>query len=672
LSSTWNRSRQVAPTVIVAIAGIVASIFAWDLILSSEDRTFTMDYARRADNQAIVLQSGISEYLDKLYSVRALFDSSSRTITRDQFESFSNALLVNRTAILNLSWIPRVTRDERAAHERSAISAGVPDYHIREIGPVGSLPIAPERDEYFPKFYSTETRTSPAYGLDNNDGGAREEALAHIRDANVLSISPPLLLHIGNGARRGYWAALPVYARGLPHATVDERRRNLIGYVQGVFQIGVMIDTIFSGITAPARLYLFAPNSTVNDPPVYFTSYFGTGPTEPRSQKDLVGGLHRSSTLNFGDIRWPMVVTPEPAYWRSINHERSSVVLMGGLLLSGIVVTLMWVVRRNSQKLHLTNDQLRHGKIILDAALENMSQGLCMFDRDGRIMLFNKRYAQWMGLPPNSLEGLSLLELIKYRKSVGEFTGDPEEFFAQVVRAARDGKSSTRVIETSARRALRVIEQPMQDGGWVSTMEDITEWRENQAQISYMAHHDGLTGLVNRTQLVKKMKDALAILPLGGMGIAVHFIDLDRFKNVNDTLGHDSGDSLLKTVAGRLLAVTRVDDVVGRLGGDEFVVVQARVSSKDQAEEFARRLASVLIAPVKLGEQAFVATVSIGVALAPADGATPERLLKSADLALYKAKAAGRNCIRSFQVEMDAELQTRIDTRKGGLRRGVA
>ena len=119
MSSTWNRSRQVAPTVIVAIAGIVASIFAWDLILSSEDRTFTMDYARRADNQAIVLQSGISEYLDKLYSVRALFDSSSRTITRDQFESFSNALLVNRTAILNLSWIPRVTRDERAAHEGS-------------------------------------------------------------------------------------------------------------------------------------------------------------------------------------------------------------------------------------------------------------------------------------------------------------------------------------------------------------------------------------------------------------------------------------------------------------------------------------------------------------------------------------------------------------------------
>ena len=212
----------------------------------------------------------------------------------------------------------------------------------------------------------------------------------------------------------------------------------------------------------------------------------------------------------------------------------------------------------------------------------------------------------------------------------------------------------------------------MQEGGWVSTLEDITEWQETQAQISFMAHHDGLTGLVNRTQLVKRMRDALAVLPLRGSGIAVHFIDVDHFKNINDTLGHDGGDFLLKTVAERLLSVTRVDDVVGRLGGDEFVVVQARASSKDRAEEFARRLASVLIAPIKLGEQAIVATVSIGVALAPADGTNPERILKSADLALYKAKAAGRNCIRFFLAEMDAELQARIQTRKDGSRRGAA
>jgi diguanylate cyclase (GGDEF)-like protein/PAS domain S-box-containing protein len=289
---------------------------------------------------------------------------------------------------------------------------------------------------------------------------------------------------------------------------------------------------------------------------------------------------------------------------------------------------------------------LRRQKILLDAALENMSQGLCMFDGDGRILLFNERYANMVGLPAASLKGLSFLDLIKRRKTAGEIAGDPEEFAARVATAARDGKSNTRVIETSAKRALRVNEQPMQLGGWVSTIEDITEWQEAQAKISYMAHHDALTGLANRTQLVEKLEDALAVLPLRGNSIAVHFIDLDRFKNVNDTLGHDGGDFLLKTVAERLRAVTRIDDMVVRLGGDEFVVVQTDVKGKDQAEDFAHRLTSAVTAPMKFRDQVIGATVSIGVAVAPADGTNPERLLKSADLALYKAKADGRNCTR--------------------------
>jgi diguanylate cyclase (GGDEF)-like protein len=146
---------------------------------------------------------------------------------------------------------------------------------------------------------------------------------------------------------------------------------------------------------------------------------------------------------------------------------------------------------------------------------------------------------------------------------------------------------------------------------------------------------------------------------LKGGSVAVHFIDLDRFKKVNDTLGHDGGDFLLKTAAERLRSVTRVGDVVARLGGDEFVVVQTGVSSKDQADDLARRLTSAVTAPMKFRGQSIIAAVSVGVALAPEDGDDPERLLKSADLAMYKAKADGRNCIRFFQPEMDAELLAR-------------
>ncbi|MFZ1741546.1 MAG: EAL domain-containing protein, partial [Pontixanthobacter sp.] len=190
------------------------------------------------------------------------------------------------------------------------------------------------------------------------------------------------------------------------------------------------------------------------------------------------------------------------------------------------------------------------------------------------------------------------------------------------------------------------------------------EKQQADRRIRFLAHHDALTGLANRAQLIEKLENVLAVLPLRGGCLAVHFIDLDRFKEVNDTLGHDGGDFLLKTVAERLRAVTRADDIVARLGGDEFVVVQTGISGKDQAEEFTRRLAAAVTAPMYLKEQEIVATVSIGVALTPADGTNPERLLKSADLALYKSKADGRNCARFFVPEMDAALLARIALEK--------
>jgi diguanylate cyclase (GGDEF)-like protein len=187
------------------------------------------------------------------------------------------------------------------------------------------------------------------------------------------------------------------------------------------------------------------------------------------------------------------------------------------------------------------------------------------------------------------------------------------------------------------------------------------EKQQADRRIRFLAHHDALTGLANRAQLVQSLEQALAVLPLRRDGIAVHFLDLDRFKRVNDSLGHDGGDSLLKTVAERLRAVIRVEDVVARLGGDEFVLLQTGVAGKVQAEDFARRIISVVTAPMTLKDRPFLATVSVGVALAPADGTNPERLLKSADVALYKAKADGRNCIRFFAAEMDIELQARFE-----------
>jgi diguanylate cyclase (GGDEF)-like protein len=197
------------------------------------------------------------------------------------------------------------------------------------------------------------------------------------------------------------------------------------------------------------------------------------------------------------------------------------------------------------------------------------------------------------------------------------------------------------------------------------------EKEQADRRIRFLAHHDALTSLANRASLIEKLECAVTALPARGGGLALHFIDLDRFKEVNDTLGHEAGDFLLKTVAERLRAAVRDDDVVARLGGDEFVVMQTNAADEAEAEALAMRLAEAFVAPMQFKASEIVAGASIGVAIAPRDGDTSERLLRSADLALYRAKGEGRSCVRFFSPEMDAELQARIEL-EGIIRDAVA
>jgi diguanylate cyclase (GGDEF)-like protein len=189
---------------------------------------------------------------------------------------------------------------------------------------------------------------------------------------------------------------------------------------------------------------------------------------------------------------------------------------------------------------------------------------------------------------------------------------------------------------------------------------DLRTRKEAERRIHFLAHHDALTGLANRAQLVETLNNLFSLRPSQPNGIAVHFIDLDRFKQINDTLGHDSGDFVLTTIAERLQQAASAGNLVARLGGDEFIMVQLNVGTKSQAEEFARHVTSMLSAPILFNGQTIVITISVGIALAPIDGDSPEQILKSADLALYKAKTQ-RNCICFFSSEMDVALRERVE-----------
>lgn len=292
-----------------------------------------------------------------------------------------------------------------------------------------------------------------------------------------------------------------------------------------------------------------------------------------------------------------------------------------------------------------------------DAALNNMSQALCMTDAEGNVIECNVRFHELFGIPRNALLPGAAIDKVFHRISRSG------RYDARMINAIKleqetlavSGRVGKFFQEDENGRALAVSQRPMEGGGWVATYEDISERRRAEAQISFLAHHDALTGLPNRLLFQEKMKAGLEF----GEDFAVLCLDLDYFKEINDTLGHAAGDALLQAVAGRLRNCVRDTDLVARLGGDEFAILQFSSNLPDDAETLAHRVAETLKQPFQLEGQPAIVGASIGIALASPKYASAEVLLKCADVALYRAKSDGRCRHRFFQAEMDAELQER-------------
>ena len=209
-------------------------------------------------------------------------------------------------------------------------------------------------------------------------------------------------------------------------------------------------------------------------------------------------------------------------------------------------------------------------------------------------------------------------------------------------------------------RVIAINHQRMDNGGWVTVHQDITAQKRVEAELAHMARYDALTGLANRALFLEKVSEALARMESQGEPFSVLMLDLDRFKAVNDLLGHAIGDSLLKAVGDRLRRLVRDLDVVARLGGDEFAVIQiSDMNQRDQAAVLANRILVALTEPYDIDGRKIVIGTSIGITLAPKDADDADKLVRHADLALYKAKSEGRNRYRFFETAMEADARDR-------------
>jgi diguanylate cyclase (GGDEF)-like protein len=386
-----------------------------------------------------------------------------------------------------------------------------------------------------------------------------------------------------------------------------------------------------------------------------------------RSSGNLADGIRLVSVRPLQD--YPLVVDvamQEATVLESWNRRMLMigagtllVVCCAAFLLRGWAKQLGRLVASESQ-LAKSSRELKAARDRLDAAMNNVPQGLCMFDAAMRLTVANARYLDMYGLSAEGVgPGWHLRDMLLRRVARGNFSADPDRYIADLRTQLARGKPFRAITHLQDGRVISVQNQPARGGGWVAMHEDITERQRAEAQIAHMARHDALTDLPNRAYLSEEMEKLLARLCDGGTPFNVFLFDLDLFKTVNDSLGHPIGDELLKAIAGRLRGASLAGYTAARFGGDEFAILQAEEGDqRENAIVLAKRLQATLCEPYQIEGHQIVIGISIGIALAPDHGASQIELLKNADLALYRAKS-GRLGYQFYEPQMDSELRLR-------------
>jgi diguanylate cyclase (GGDEF)-like protein len=333
-----------------------------------------------------------------------------------------------------------------------------------------------------------------------------------------------------------------------------------------------------------------------------------------------------------------------PWWNHSIRELCDTAVILIMIALGGVMVHQM------AKRVAVNAGELEHANLRFDVAINNMTQGLCLYDGDRRIVISNRKYAEIYRLDEQQVRsGISLREVMAWRRQRGTELACPDDDYT-------DSEETSHIQELADGRTIAIARQLMPGGGWLSTHEDITERRRNEKQIAYLAEHDQLTGLPNRASFLRTLDRSAS----GTARHAVFLLDLDKFKDVNDTLGHAAGDGLLQEVASRLKSEIRGGDVVARLGGDEFAIVQ-RLENGDHeaAVSLAQRIIDLIARPLELDGQPARVGASIGIVLSPEQGVESADLLRKADLALYAVKAEGRNGFRFYDAGMSWSIEGR-------------
>lgn len=660
-----GRMLQSWPAFFVLCLGLAITFFAWRYVAQDVGHEAEFKFEHQVSQAVESLDRHIEDNVSLLIGLRGLFNAS-EMLERHEFRRYVSEFRIAERypSVRRVSFVRHVRGPEKAAFERSVRAdrsiapGGYPDFAIWPAG---------ERDAYMVVTYiEPMTGNESALGFDLLSDPTRRAAIEYARDRGEATASEPLRLAADQSGQVSFALRMPLYRPDMPSTTVAERRAAFVGVVASAIHVQDLINT-YLGRQLGAEFDI-----VVHDLGVLGDAGQGDGPVLIFGKQSGISGMQREASLDVAGRTWRLRFSAPAASSVGIGGELPLIVLMGGIvtsvLLSWLVLAQLRASRRALQLAESTTrmraaEGLREQLAFIQQLIEAVPQPIFFKDTQGHYLGVNRAWERFFGIAREKFIGKSVFELYpkdpdlarKHHSRDEELFANPgSQSYEAAIRDAQGELRQTIYNKATFNRADGSV------AGLIGTITDITEQRRVEEQVRHMAHHDALTQLPNRSLLQDRVGQAIAKAKRNDEVLALLFIDLDRFKTINDSLGHGVGDRLLQGVAARLRGCTRAADTVARIGGDEFVVLLGDLDRPETARHVAQKVLESLSEPLALDGHTLQVTPSIGISAYPRDGEDGDTLMRNADTAMYHAKHVGRNNFQFFTQALNDAAPKRL------------
>lgn len=601
------------------------------------------------------------DYDQVLHSVRGLF-AASKSVERDEFREYYAGLNTKERypSIVGLGFIQQLPHAKKTQHLNAMRNEGFPDYSIHPEG---------DRELYTPTIYIEPfgEKNLRVFGFDAYSDPLRRTAMERARDANRTTITRHLALLQDNDqkASTGFLMVLPVYQNGERHETLAERRSHILGWVYASFRAEALMDGILGTASKDVDLSIFDGEHLSADTLLYASN------KAPHANGQPDALLMETQKIEISGRTWTILVKSLPSMENRINTDKQKIIVQGGIAMSVLLSFVTWILTLGKMRSAQATQSLQHElkarkkaeESLRLAALvyENSSEGMLVTDMDNHIVAVNPAFTR--------ITGYELDEILGKDPSIFSSGRHGPEFYSSMWDTLKKtgqwhGEIWDRRKNGEIHPKYLTINTIFNSDGSVyrrvALFLDISEKKQSEEFIWHQANFDALTKLPNRSMFQDRLEQDINKAQRNQLALALLFIDLDLFKEVNDTLGHHMGDLLLIEAAKRIASCVREVDTVARLGGDEFTVVLPGLHQDQNIERVAESILTRLAEPYHLGDEVVHITGSIGITLYPRDADNAEGLLKNADQAMYVAKNMGRNRFSYFTAALQESARTRL------------